>query len=124
MVEQTGRRRVAAAYIWPRWRLAQFGPGPTVEKEPSHLSVVTCREPRPSHGGTGPGEHQPAGPVRVPLRPSQAGLVRSRVHHAEVGAGGRTAQLPLGLPEGRRSEDGAQCGAGEETPEHQLWESA
>lgn len=117
MVERAGRRRVAAPYICRRFRLAQFGSGQTVEdsgveKDQSHLSVATCR----SHGGTGPGEHQPAGPVRVPLRPTQAGLVRSRVHHAEVSAGGRTAQLPLGLPEGRRSDDGPQCGDGEETP--------
>lgn len=67
------------------------------------------------HGGTGPGEHQPAGQVRVPLGPSEAGLVRSRVYHAEVSAGGRTAQLPLGFPEGRRSDHGPQRGAGEES---------
>lgn len=65
------------------------------------------------HGGAGPGEHQPAGPVYVPLRPPRTRLVRGRVHLAEVGSGSRTAQLPLGLPEGGRGEGGRQRGAGE-----------
>lgn len=66
------------------------------------------------HGGTGPGEHQPVGPVGVPLGAAEARLVRRGVHHAQVRAGSRTAQLPLGFPEGRRSDHGHQCGAGEE----------
>lgn len=93
-----------------------------LERDQSNFSYVS----RPfgsqlwGHGGTGPGEHQPAGQVRVPFGPSEAGLVRSGVHHAEVSAGGRTAQLPLGFPEGRRSDNGPQCGAGEENT-YWIW---
>lgn len=70
------------------------------------------------HGGTGPGEHQPSGPLRVSRRPPSARLVRRGVHHAEVGAGSRAAQLPLGLSEGGGSDHSHHCGDGECTNAH------
>lgn len=77
------------------------------------LRGLQVRDRSQSHGGTGPGEHQPAGPLRVPLRSSSARFVRSCVHHAEVCTGSRTSQLPLGLWEGRGGDHGHQRGAGE-----------
>lgn len=76
--------------------------------------TASLSEPLRGHGGAGPGEHQPVGPVRVPLGAAEARLVRRGVHHAQVRAGSRTAQLPLGFPEGRRSDHGHRRGAGEE----------
>lgn len=70
------------------------------------------------HGGTGPGEHQHAGPVCVSCRSATARLVWCRVHHAEVCTGSRTPQFPLGFPEGRGSEHRHLCGAGKNRLKH------
>lgn len=124
---------MAVAHIFRRFRLARFGSGETVKESPNTNTLIhrhcagkrdqsefplrvaaSLSEPVRGHGGAGPGEHQPVGPVRVPLGAAEARLVRRGVHHAQVCAGSRTAQLPLGFPEGRRSDHGHQCGAGEE----------
>lgn len=68
------------------------------------------------HGGTRPGEHQPAGPLRISCGPPTPRLIRCRVHYAEVCARSRTAQLPLGFPEGWRSNHRHHRGAGEASP--------
>lgn len=68
------------------------------------------------HGGTSPGEHQPTGPLSVSCGPAAARFRRCRLHHAEVCARSRAAQLSLGFPEGWRSEHRHHCGAGEAPP--------
>lgn len=68
------------------------------------------------HGGTRPGEHQPAGPLRVSCGTAAARLLRRRVHYAEVCARSRAAKLPLGFPEGWRRDHRHHRGAGEASP--------
>lgn len=107
---RTWPKPIEAAHSLPRLTLLKNVPELRRTCLERHLPLLL------GDGGTRPGEHQPAGPLRLSCRPAAARLIRCRVHYAEVCARSRAAQLPLGFPEGWRSDHCHHRGAGEPSP--------
>lgn len=84
-------------------------------KSPAHTVTQPYIQPHlvQDHGGTGPGEHQPAGPVCVPRWPSTARVFWSHLYFIEVRPRSRIVELSMGFPEGWRSEHCHHSGDGE-----------